>query len=204
MPPTDFQNRSNCGRIDYSNNNPVVIYIDGVPFINRYGYDASLVNVERVEVLRGPQGTLYGKDAIGGVINIVTKTPENKWHGKVGAEYGSNNFMQGMFNMNGSLIADTLYMGINGKYEQDDGWIDNIHPGLDSDYNQSEQQQFGGYLLFAPTDRLSARLTLYKDRHILRGVDGYALPGGTDMRLTLYKDRHILRGGRWLCLTGWN
>jgi iron complex outermembrane receptor protein len=59
----------------FTNNNPVVIYIDGVPIISRYGFDASLAYVERVEVLRGPQGAIYGKDAIGGVINIVTKTP---------------------------------------------------------------------------------------------------------------------------------
>ena len=90
----------------FTNKNPVVIYIDGVPIIDRYGFDASLANVKRVEVLRGPQGTLYGKDAIGGVINIVTKEPENSWHGMVGAEYGSENHIQGIFNMNGALMEN--------------------------------------------------------------------------------------------------
>ena len=70
----------------FTNNNPLVIYIDGVPHSGRYGSDASLANVERIEVLRGPQGTLYGKDAIGGVINMVTKDPGNEWQGKVDAE----------------------------------------------------------------------------------------------------------------------
>ena len=164
----------------FTYNNPVVIYIDGVPVINQYGFDASLANVERVEVLRGPQGTLYGKDAIGGVINIVTKEPENEWHGMVGAEYGSYNTMQGIFNLNGSVIKDTLFMGINGKYEQDDGWIDNTHSGLDSDGNESDQQQFSGYLLYTPTDRFIAKLTISMANQSDSWVNGYALPAGSD------------------------
>jgi iron complex outermembrane receptor protein len=64
----------------FTNNNPIVIYIDGVPYYDRYDFDPSLANVEQIEVLRGPQGTLYGKDAIGAVINIITKTPSNEWH----------------------------------------------------------------------------------------------------------------------------
>ncbi len=164
----------------FTYNNPVVIYIDGVPIINQYGFDASLANVQRVEVLRGPQGTLYGKDAIGGVINIITKAPENEWHGMAGAEYGSYNTMQGIFNLNGSVIKDTLFMGINGKYEQSDGWIDNIHSGLDSDGNESDQQQFSGYFLYTPTDRFTAKLTLSMDNQSNSWINGYALPAGSD------------------------
>ncbi len=165
----------------FTNNNPVVIYIDGVPIISRYGFDASLANVERVEVLRGPQGALYGKDAIGGVINIVTKTPENKWHGMIGSEYGSYNYMQGIFNMSGSLIADTLFMGINGKYEQDDGWIDNTNAQSSAAGNEFDKQQLSGYLLFTPTDRLSARLTLAMDNQSMSWINGYGMPAGTDI-----------------------
>lgn len=165
----------------FTNNNPVVIYIDGVPIISRYGFDASLANVERVEVLRGPQGALYGKDAIGGVINIVTKTPENKWHGMINAEYGRYDYMQGIFNMNGSLVKDTLYMGINGKYEQDDGWIDNTNAQSSAAGNEFDKQQLSGYLLFTPTDRFSARLTLAMDNQSMSWINGYALPAGTDI-----------------------
>lgn len=165
----------------FTYNNPMVIYIDGVPIINQYGFDASLANVERVEVLRGPQGTLYGKDAIGGVINIVTKEPENKWHGMVGAEYGSDNYMQGIFNLNGSVVKDTLFMGINGKYEQDDGWINNTNSELNSNGNESDQQQFSGYLLYTPTDRFTAKLTFSMANQNDSWVNGYALPAGSDI-----------------------
>ena len=58
----------------FTNNNPVVVYIDGVAYSERYGFDLPVVtDVDRVEVLRGPQGTLYDKGAIGGIVNIVTK-----------------------------------------------------------------------------------------------------------------------------------
>ena len=163
----------------FTNNNPVVIYLDGVPIINRYGFDASLANVERVEILRGPQGTLYGKDAIGGVINIVTKQPENAWHGMAGAEYGSYNYMQGIFNLNGSLVENKLFAGINGKYEQDDGWIENTYPGMDSAGNEAENMQLSGYFLYTPTDRFTARVTLAMNNQSDSWCNGYALPGGS-------------------------
>ncbi|WP_320042562.1 TonB-dependent receptor [uncultured Desulfobacter sp.] len=165
----------------FTSSNPMVIYIDGVPIIRQEGFDASLANVERVEVLRGPQGTLYGKDAIGGVINIVTKKPGNGWHGMIGAEYGRYNYMQGIFNLNGSVIKDTLFMGINGKYEQDDGWINNTNPGLDSDGNEFDQQQFSGYLLYTPTHMFTAKLTLSMDNQNDSWINGYALPAGSNL-----------------------
>jgi len=163
----------------FTSNNPVVIYIDGVAYSNSGGFNASLVNVERIEVLRGPQGTLYGKDAIGAVINIVTKEPENQWHGNVGTEYGSYNDMQGSFNVNGALIQDKLYLGLNGRYQQDDGWITNDYTG-DDEANKSEAHNLGAFLLYKPTDRFSAKVTLSNDYSEHDGYTGYALPGGTD------------------------
>jgi len=163
----------------FTSNNPVVIYIDGVANCNSDGFDASLVNVERIEVLRGPQGTLYGKDAIGAVINIVTKEPENQWHGNVGTEYGSYNDMQGSFNVNGALIQDKLYLGLNGRYQQDDGWITNDYTG-DDEANKSEDHNLGAFLLYKPTDRFSAKVSLSNDYSEHYGYTGYALTGGTN------------------------
>jgi iron complex outermembrane receptor protein len=163
----------------FTSNNPVVIYIDGVPYCNSGGFDASLVNVERIEVLRGPQGTLYGKDAIGAVIKIVTKEPENEWHGNIGTEYGSYNDIQGSFNVNGPLIKEKLYLGLNARYQQDDGWITNDYTG-DDEANKSDTRNLGTFLLYKPTDRFSAKFTLSNDYSEHYGYTGYALPGGTD------------------------
>ncbi|WP_319380878.1 TonB-dependent siderophore receptor [Thiomicrorhabdus sp.] len=163
----------------FTNNNPVVIYIDGVPTSSRYGFDASLANVERVEVLRGPQGTLYGKDAIGAVINIVTKEPDNAWHGKLGMEAGSQNRRSAIFDTSGALIKDRLYLGLNGLLSADDGWIENTQPGMPKHANTDEQQKFGAYLLYKPSERLKAKLNIIHEETENHWWDGYALPGGS-------------------------
>jgi iron complex outermembrane receptor protein len=165
----------------FTQNNPVVIYIDGVPYIHRNGFDASLANVERVEVLRGPQGTLYGKDAIGAVINIVTKEASDTWQGKVGAEYGRFNTVEGQLNVSGPVLGDQLYFGANGRYQQDDGWIENDYPGMDDDPNRVNDRRIGAYLLFKPTDRLKAKINVANDYTRNYWSDGYGLPAGNDI-----------------------
>ena len=163
----------------FTNNNPVVIYIDGVPHSGNIGFDASLANAERVEILRGPQGAIYGKDAIGAVINIVTKKPDNDWQGKVGTEYGSENFMRGVFNAGGALIDDKLFLGLNGQYEQDDGWIKNQAPGMDDDFNKEDDRRLNLNLTLTPTDRFTARLSLTNEYSRQYGVEGIGLPVGS-------------------------
>jgi len=163
----------------FTNNNPVVVYIDGVPYYDRYDFDPSLANVEQVEILRGPQGTLYGKDAIGAVINIITKTPSNKWHGSIGAQYGSNNYMQSTFNASGALIENKLFAGINGSVESDDGWITNNYPGMDKDADRYNDRKISAFLLFKPTDRFSGRLTLADNYSKKNWIDGVALANNT-------------------------
>lgn len=157
----------------FTNNNPVVIYIDGVPHTDRFGFDASLANVERVEVLRGPQGTLYGKDALGAVINIVTKTPPNRWSGTLGTEYGSNGHTFLLGNMSGPVVEDVLHVGVNGQLLQDDGWITNVHPtNGTSNANKERDRKFSAYALYTPHERFRAKLTLSKDYFKQHWFDG--------------------------------
>ena len=159
---------------------PVVIYIDGVAYsTGGKSFNASLVNAERIEVLRGPQGTLYGKDAIGAVIKVVTKEPTNEWHGDIGTEYGSYNNIPGSFNVNGPLIQDKLYIGLNGRYQQEDGWITNDYTG-DDEANKSNSRNLGAFLLYKPTDRFTAKINLSNDAYDTYWPDGYALPGAVD------------------------
>lgn len=147
----------------FTNNNPVVIYIDGVATSSRYGFDASLVNVARIEVLRGPQGTLYGKDAIGAVINIITKEPTNETIGSIGVEYGSDNYQQGTFNINTPVVKDKLYLGINGKINSDDGWQTNSYNG-DDKASKYKEYSFGSSFLYKVNDKLSTKLVLKKEQ----------------------------------------
>ena len=149
---------------EFTNSNPVVIYIDGVPHSSVYGnYNALLTNAERVEVLRGPQGALYGKDSIGGVINVITKAPKNEWGGNFTAEYGSHKYMMSGLDANGALIDDKLFMSFGAIGQRDDGWITNAY-NKDDRANKNSSYKFNATLTAKPTDRLTARLTLSADR----------------------------------------
>lgn len=165
----------------FTNNNPVVIYIDGVATTNYVGFDASMANVERVEVLRGPQGTLYGKDAIGAVINIVTREPSNSWHGKLNTELGSRNHNFASFNSSGALIKDKLFVGINGQIQQEDGWIENTYPNVQKNANAQDKRKLGAHLLYKPTDRLKAKLNIAHETNENGWGDKYAAPAGTNL-----------------------
>lgn len=147
----------------FTNNNPVVIYIDGVATSSRYGFDASMVNVERIEVLRGPQGTLYGKDAIGAVINVITKNPTNTTTGTISLEYGSENYKQGTFNINTPLVKDKLYLGVNAEISSDDGWITNDYNG-DAKVSKEKDYRLSTSLLYKVNNQLSTKLMLNKEQ----------------------------------------
>lgn len=157
----------------FSNTNPIVIYIDGVPYYDKFDFNPSLANVEQIEVLRGPQGTLYGKDAIGAVINIVTKTPTNKWKGSIGVEYGNHNYMETSLNTSGAIIDDKLFAGINGSFEHDDGWIKNHYEGMKKDANEKNDRKTSGFLLYKPTDELSTKLTVADSYEKNYSMDGF-------------------------------
>ena len=157
----------------FTNNNPVVIYMDGVPYYDRFDFNPSLANVEQIEVLRGPQGTLYGKDAIGAVINIVTKAPTNEWKGMVQAEYGNDNTFNTKLNTSGSIVDNKLYAGINGSFYHTDGWITNHYPGMKKDANEKNDRKTSGFLLYKPTDELSAKLIItdnYDKKNYFDGI----------------------------------
>jgi len=154
--------------------NPVVIYVDGVPYYDRYDYNPSFINVEQVEILRGPQGTLYGKDSTGGVINIITKAPENEWHGSINAEAGNYGYTKGAFNTSGALIDNKLYAGINGSLKSDDGWLTNKYSGMNKDANRTKTKRVSAFTIYKPTDNLSSKLVIshnYDKEYGRRGIN---------------------------------
>ncbi|MDD2639807.1 MAG: TonB-dependent receptor [Arcobacteraceae bacterium] len=175
----------------FTNNNPIVIYVDGVPYYDRFDFNPSLANVEQIEVLRGPQGTLYGKDAIGAVINIITKTPSNEWKGKVGLEYGNYNYGKTTFYASGALIDNKLFAGINGSYKSDDGWITNHYTGMDKNANKKKDRKTSAFLLYKPTDALSAKLTLtdnYEKKYFFDGISTNGTPSVNNLKRDTAKD----------------
>ncbi len=140
----------------YTSSNPITVYVGGVPQSNKDAAYIPLTNIERIEVLRGPSSAIYGKDSIGGVINMVLKEPDNEWSGSVGAEYGSHNSMLGLFEASGALVEDKLFLGLNGSASKEDGWIVNDINGKTA--NDKKNYNFGLNLKIVPIERLSIKI----------------------------------------------
>lgn len=111
----------------------VTTYIDGVNQFSLDTYIGQLFEVERVEVLRGPQGTLYGRNAMGGVINIITKQPINTT--KAAAEVNLGNYDRQRYSASFStpLVKDKLLLGATLMYDKMDGYYTNTYTNSNFD-----------------------------------------------------------------------
>ncbi|HWM67625.1 MAG TPA: TonB-dependent receptor [Steroidobacteraceae bacterium] len=115
-----------------------------------------LVDVDHIEVLRGPQGTYFGRNSVGGAINIVTKQPTNDWFLEGSSQYSSFNTVDSHVIVNAPLINDVLALRVVGRYERSDGNIKNINPiggGNDNKYDYGKAQ-----LRFTPNEALTVDL----------------------------------------------
>jgi iron complex outermembrane receptor protein len=101
----------------------IATYIDGVYLANNTSTVVSLLGVERIEVLLGPQGTLYGKNALGGAINVVTRTPTSETDGQIQITGGNYNRLEGNGYVSGR-IANNLYGGIYAVGQRRDFYYD--------------------------------------------------------------------------------
>jgi len=97
-----------------------------------------ILDLERIEVLRGPQGTYFGRNAVGGAINVITKAPDNEWFSEVGLGYGNFDTKEAHLIVNAPVIDGKLAIRASGQVRETDGWIENINPiggGNDGEFN---------------------------------------------------------------------
>jgi iron complex outermembrane receptor protein len=147
-------------------NNPgiepsVGVFIDGVYRSRSASALADLPNLERVEVLRGPQSTLFGKNASAGVINVVTAAPSlDEAGGSASLVYGNYNqvIVKGDFSV---PLSETFAVGLSGSYNERDGYFTNLANG--SELNGRDRWGVRGQALWQPSDTLSFRLIADKD-----------------------------------------
>jgi len=137
----------------------VGVYIDGVYLGRQVGQNWSLANIERVEVLRGPQGTLYGRNSIGGAINIITKKPGDEEGGQVSASVGTRGRMNADLYTN-ITINDQLAFSVSGAFQHRDGlgrFVNLENPR--KKVGEMEDVSGRAALKWTPNDRLSFLLT---------------------------------------------
>ena len=131
---------------------PAGFYVDGVSYPLHYMHNPDFFNIERIEVLRGPQGTLYGRNTESGIISITTKKPNNILQGKIFGEYGNYNTFRSGANISGPILKDKLYMGISFYSKFSDGFVENKYN--DDDEAADVEHKNGRFTLrFTPTDR---------------------------------------------------
>jgi iron complex outermembrane recepter protein len=141
----------------------VTTYIDGVPQLNANSSSLELVDVDQIDFVRGPLSALYGRNALGGVINISSGRPAmTSWKGSVVAPFGNFGAADFRATASGPVIADTLAVGVGVGYARRDGYTTNDLTGHDLD---SRSAAFGkAQMLWRPDTRWEARALLTIER----------------------------------------
>ncbi len=178
--PGDNRNVTSVRGITTTSYDPAVATcIDGV---NQFGLDtyiAQLLDVDRIEILSGPQGTLYGRNATGGVINIITKQPGNVTTGFAGIDFGNYNQQRYSLGLQTPLINDKLFLGLSGLYSIFGGFYTNSFNNTRFD----KQHYFLGnyYLKYLVNKKLSLTLNVKNDEN--RNNGPFALASSPDQAL---------------------
>ena len=131
----------------------VGVYVDGYYIPSPTASDINLVNIQSVNVLKGPQGTLFGYNATGGAIQITTPNPEQKTSGFARVGYGSHNDVNAaIYGTTG--LSPTLAVSLTGAYDRGDSYVTNIVSG-DNKAGKYQSWSVRPKLLFTPTDNMS-------------------------------------------------
>jgi iron complex outermembrane receptor protein len=128
----------------FSENPAVSTYIDDVNNIDILANGFAFTDIERIEILRGPQGTLYGRNAMGGVVNIITKKPTNQTNGFAETSFGNLGLQRYSTGIKTPIIKDKLYFGLNGLYQTQDGFLKNNISGTSATDTNLNGKSIGG------------------------------------------------------------
>lgn len=146
----------------------VGFYVDGVYYARPAAATFDFIDVERIEVLRGPQGTLFGKNTTSGALNITTRKPSFKPGANFEVSYGNYGYIQAKSSITGAL-SKKLAARLSFSGTQRDGIVENIHTGKST--NDMNNLGLRAQLLFKPSDNISILLAADNSR---QRPDGYA------------------------------
>jgi iron complex outermembrane receptor protein len=171
----------------------VGVYIDDVFVGNDGGFNLDLVDTERVEVLRGPQGTLYGRSALGGAVNFISNQPTNDASGEIDLRYGNYNYFTARGTANVPIIKDKLFTRLTFAGTRRDGTVRNVF----DDSRINDLGNAGGRLqiFYLPTDRLDITLrgdySVYKTSRFAYGDFDTVTNQRVNLLLPFAEDRRV-------------
>jgi iron complex outermembrane receptor protein len=128
--------------------------VDGILSTNPNSFNEELVNVRQIEVLKGPQGALYGRNAVAGAILVTTREPGEEFEGQVRVGGGSDGFAKASLRMSGPL-GGSARGSLAASYREFDGVFSNIYENGGSDVDYLEDTSVRGRVIFEPSERMT-------------------------------------------------
>ena len=171
----------------------VSLYVDNVPSFNPAAFDVEFQDIQRIEVLRGAQGTLYGRNAIGGIVNIYTLSPLT-FQGTSAAISGGNHGHFSARASNYQRLSDNFGVSVGGFYRRNDGFFVNQYTGKKADASES----VGGRIRMDWNVTPSLRATLFSNySHLSQGAFPYmhADSAMVNFNEPSFYNRHLSTGG---------
>jgi iron complex outermembrane recepter protein len=133
----------------------VTVHVDGVYYARPFMQFADFLDVQRVEVLRGPQGTLYGRNSIGGTINIISRQPGDNVEASAAVGGGNFSTLDASGYLSGPILEGKLSASLAASHNEHDAYRDNIVPG-GKGVDDSDSDAFRGQLRFTPFESITA------------------------------------------------
>ena len=180
---------------DNSFDAPIAVMIDGVYLGSNAGQILENFDIERVEILRGPQGTLFGKNTVGGVVNVIRSRPTGEFGGRFKATAGENGQLELRGVLNTVIVQDVLAAKFFVTHLEEDGYQKNITTG--DDVPIKDYQNYGATLLWTPDDRFEAMFTAerFKDQSQLNAFQtNYNLAAGVGTSPTDNREKDLSLG----------
>ena len=167
----------------------VTTYIDGVPQLSPNTASIDFLDLERIEFLRGPQGSLYGRNTIGGLVHYITSRPGNDFRFGAGASFGDSDYSRLKLSADGPLLKDRIFFSIGAAFTERDGFSQNGLSGRSVDTKDGDYLR--GSLMFTPNESWRIRINAFnqKDRD-----GGFILYDLGSLRAQPYQLLHDLDG----------
>ncbi len=175
------------GTLTIGSDSSVAVHLDGVYLTRPMSAYQEFFDVDRVEVLKGPQGTLYGRNATGGVLNIISAKPTDEFEASARFTYGNYNQLRGDATVSGP-VAEGVAVRLTGFRAKRDGYTNNAFDG--SDLGGQDIWGLRGQLLLEPADNFSVLIASDISREDSTRGQGFRVtePGGGSAGATFFDD----------------